>query len=726
MVFFISLFIAQWSQCISCSIDTDIDSVAIEESVFPGRRGRICSVAASLSDSTWMYDSTYTLSEHNADRTVISVFTKRGNDKGFRNAGTYAKDVLERYCRWFGDYPYDGLSIVDGYPLGGISIPQLIIMNSSEDPFTRLFEAAIANAIGEQYFNMPPCAESVDGSWLGRGLATYAAIRYMEDKYGGENSLIKTSLLPALSLRYFHRVYYYVAQTNRLEIPVSAPVSDLDDISVSYFQHTDSKTALFLFTIENILGRDVFDRILGRYYRMRMSNSADASDLMAMCDEASDYDLDRVFDTFTNTTAFCDWSVNRVAMNTIKVENKGDLDIPVRMHVRTQSGAFMFALDAKEKEYQIKIPLDAGEVISVAIDSSEYALDPNYWNNYFPRKVSVKPVFDFDWPSFSTYQVLWTPYLWYDTYDGVVGGFYLFGDKFADFDFVKGGYQVTSGYIYGFGSKRHYPSVRYQNPILFRDGLRVRFLCGAARARGGDEIYVGFKTDLGRPFTNNPDVGITNMITYDELSSLAGLDSTDWELGRNILVDNRFMFKHSDLVVDAGLSFAHHAIGSEWEYLKTTFDIRKTIEFGVPFNARLFVGKIFGDAPDQHRLFLSGLLRINWLADLLFNQSGTFSPQEHLHIPGDGNMPGYQTLHLKADQIYALNLEAPARSLVRIFTDIGYYDDFAFDVGLRVVVNTETIAQLPLGGLSISVNLPLYAYAPGEPWRLRWSIGFSS
>ena len=122
---------------------------------------------------------------------------------------------------------------------------------------------------------------------------------------------------------------------------------------------------------------------------------------------------------------------------------------------------------------------------------------------------------------------------------------------------------------------------------------------------------------------------------------------------------------------------------------------------------------------------MSGLLQINWFANLLFSQSGTYSPQERVHIPGMGNMRGYQTLHIKGDQMYVFNLEFPARSLIRVFTDVGYYDRFAFDVGVRLVVGTETFATLPLYGLSISVNLPLYAYVEDEPWQLRWSLGFS-
>ena len=137
------------------------------------------------------------------------------------------------------------------------------------------------------------------------------------------------------------------------------------------------------------------------------------------------------------------------------------------------------------------------------------------------------------------------------------------------------------------------------------------------------------------------------------------------------------------------------------------------------------MGQVFGTAPTHEQLFLSGALRLSTLANLLFDQSGTFSPQERVHIPADGNMRGYQTLHIKSEGMVALNLEFPTRSIIRAFIDIGQYEEFAFDAGLRLVIGTETFPSLPLYGLSLSVNVPLYAYTPGEPWKLRWSIGFS-
>jgi len=681
--------------------------------------------AENVHDFVWVCDRNFGVRQRKILNTNVNIFYKASDEKHVEKTYLYAADVISRYARWFGEYPYRNMNFVDGFHQGRATYPQMVIMGLREDLLTRLFETTIATEIGKQWFSGAIAANVISDQWLGAGFATYAAIRYMEDKYGENNSLIKWNVLPPLSLRYFHRLYYYIMHTNNLEKPISTAINEYVDIPISYPNSITSKPALFLFSLEKMFGRECFNEICQRYYQTHTFKHAKSDDFIRICEAISGQDLRELFDSFINTTEFCDWRVNKMTDSTVEVENGGYLNIPVDLHVTTTRGNQVYSIDGKKKTYTIVVPDTLGAVKKAVLDPSEYILDPNYWNNFSPRRISVKPIFDFDWPSFSTYQILWSPYLWYDSYDGLTAGFYLFGDRFADFDFVRGAYQVTAGYTYGFGSRRHYPSLNYQTPVLFRDGVRVRALLSGSRSRGGDNIGIGFTSNLGRPFSRTPQMGITSMISYYELSTYSGLDSIDWELGRNVAFNNSFKFRYSELNVDAVLSFAHHAMGSEWEYLKTTFEIQKSFESVVPFSARIFVGKIFGSAPTQEKLFLSGALQLNWFANLLFSQSSTYSPQERIHIPGMGNMRGYQTLHIKADQMYVLNLEFPARSLIRVFTDIGYHDRFAFDVGVRLVVGTETFATLPLYGLSISINLPLYAYVEDEPWQLRWSLGFS-
>jgi hypothetical protein len=689
------------------------------------RHKKVRFLAEGVNDFVWVCDRDYVVKTHKIGNIDLSVFYKPENEKYCDNIIRYVSDALSRFNQWFGDYPYENLNIVDGFCEGHSVHPQMAILSLSEDGVTRLFESQLVDKIARQWFGVVVGSRGSGNEWIGQGLATYATIRYMEDVYGEDNSFIRASIVPPFSLRYYHRLYYYIMHTNQLERPVSDPASDYSKVPIAYDNSVKSKPALFLLNLESLSGRNEFDEIIGRYYQDHKFKNAGSEDIVEICQNLDQQYLASLVDSFVNTTYYCDWAVNRVTEHTIEIENRGNLMIPVDMHIAAEFGKQVYHIDGQSKKNIIAVSDTLGAVNEVILDPTECTMDPEYWNNYWPRKIVIKPIFDFDWPSFTTYQILWLPYLWYDSYDGVKAGLYLFGDKFADFDFVKGGYQFTTGYVRGFGSGRDYPFLTCQTPVLFKEGTRVRVRFSGFRSRGGDNIKFGLISNLGRPLSNRPRIEISNMFAYGGLFTYAGLDSVDWDLGKNLSIDNHLRYRHNNLDIEVRLSLAHHVLGSEWEYFKSTFEINRVFEIGIPFRTRLFVGKIFGAAPVHEKLFLSGCLRTTWLTDMLFGQSGAYSPQERIHISGGGNMRGYQSLHIKSDQIYAFNLEVPARSLVRVFTDIGYYDDFAFDVGVRFVVNAETVARLPLYGLSISVNLPLYAYAPGEPWKLRWSIGFS-
>ena len=512
--------------------------------------------------------------------------------------------------------------------------------------------------------------------------------------------------------------------TNRLESPLSAPVDDDGGQPVVRVNRTRSKPALFFRSLESAYGQERFDAMLRKYLQASAFAHAGPADLIDACRVLSQGDPGPLFDGFIRTTEHSDWAVKGVRGNTVEIVNRGRLRLPVRVVIRTGEREHAFLLDGREESCQIELERAAGDVTAVAIDPSARTLDPDQWNNYWPRRVAIRPVWGFEWPSFTTYQILWSPYLWYNHYDGVKAGLYVFGDKFADFDYVKGGYQITGGYVRGFGSDRDYPILNYQTPLVFEDGLRVRMRFSGSRSQGGDHVSLGFVSQLGRPFVPAPQIEITNMLAYDGLFTYAGVDSLDWELGKNVALDNHFRFRHAGLDVDARLALALRALGSDWQYLKSAFEVKRTLRAGVPVAVRLFVGKIFGTAPSHEQFLLSGALRTNLLGNLLFGQSGPYSPQERFHVLGDGNMVGYQTRHIKASQMYALNLELPARALVRVFTDIGYHERFAFDVGLRLVIGSETIPALVIPGFNLSFNLPLYTYLEDETWRLCWSFSF--
>lgn len=666
--------------------------------------------AENVHDFVWVCDPNFLVKKYEVDSIDIFVFYLKQIEKNWKHAGIYAIDAVKRYNQWFGTYPYKNLSVVFGYhPVGdGMEYPNLVIICLGEDLLTRLFEETLIHEIGHQWFYGILGSNEIDEPWLDEGFTSYAEIRYFEDKYGEENSLHKLPFISPLSARYYRKLIYYITQTNQIEKPVSTPAYDFVDTPIAYANNAYAKSALFIFNLEGILGKEIFDRILKRYFQEYKFKHPKTEDFIRICEEESNRTLNPLFHSFLNTTDFCDWAVKKVSGNRVEIENKGDFLIPVDVLIETESAKNIFRIDIQKKIHTIVLPEESGKIKSVTIDPYGYSLEPNYWNNYYPRKIAIKPIIDL--PSFDSYQILYLPYLWYGSYDGITTGLYLFGDEFADFDFVKGRHQFMFGGIHGFKSKNFYLTFSYQTPIIFKRGRRTRITFKGSNTDDENKLKVGFINNFGIPFSLVPNIEISNIVSYYKLNSYELVDSVDWDFGRNILFENYFKLRHRTWYINIGLSFTHENIGSAWSYLKTTLEIKKEIEILIPLNLRLFAGRIFGDAPSQERLFLSGALRTNLVGHLFFGQVGYFSPQEHSHITGDGNMLGYQTMHIKSDEMYCVNVELPSKFPIRIFADFGYYGEYAADFGAKIILGP------------ISFNFPFYTKTD-EPWKLRWSIG---
>lgn len=680
-----------------------------DKKLFHGDRKKVRFRAENVHDFAWICDPNFKVKKYTADDTDIYVFYIQRHEGTWKNAGHYALDALTRYNEWYGMYPYKNLSIVEGFYRDGMEYPNLVIIGIKEDPLTRGFELVVIHEIAHQWFYGVLGSNEVDEPWLDEGFASYTELRYFEDKYGKENSLVKLPFVPSFSRLYYHKLFYYVVQTNGIEKPVLTPAYEYLDMAVAYTNSAYSKPALFLYNLEGILGKEIFNRILRRYFREFKFRHPTSEDFIAICEQESGQNVRPLFSQFLYTTDFCDWAVKSVEENSVAIENKGSWRMPVDVFVEAEKGAQVYRIDGSQKVDTIVLPEASGNVQKVTIDPYGYSLEPNHWNNHYPRKIEIKPILNL--PSFDAYRIFYLPYIWYGSDDGITVGLYLFGAQFVDFDYIRGKHEWTFGTIYGIRSKKVYPGFMYQTPVSFTRGMRTRIRVMGSNSNDEDKLGAGLIYNIGVPFSSGPQRVFKTMLSYYRLNSFRSVDSIDWDTGRIIALENQYTYTYRGWQLDLGLSFTDNLIGSEWSYIKAFTEVKKEIHTVLPFHVRLFAGKIFGSAPAQEQFFLSGALRISLLADLLFAQKGYFSPQEHIHIRGGGAMRGYQTLHIKSDQLYCVNLEFPSRSLIRFFVDFGYYGDFALDVGASIV----------LGPLSF--NFPFYTHTD-EPWKFRWSIGF--
>ncbi len=182
--------------------------------------------AENVHDFAWCADSEYIPTTEQHGETTIIILTRPKDREKWKNVMQYAKDALDYYGRWYGEYPYFTLTICDGDMSagGGMEYPNMVIVSTGEDQYTRTLEMVVMHEIGHQWFYGMLGNNEMDEPWLDEGINSFSEQRYFEEKYGPSgNYLAKESLrklLPEASNRNVGRVIPYLYSANKMDQPV--------------------------------------------------------------------------------------------------------------------------------------------------------------------------------------------------------------------------------------------------------------------------------------------------------------------------------------------------------------------------------------------------------------------------------------------------------------------------------------------------------------------------
>ncbi|MEO0069530.1 MAG: hypothetical protein ABIK18_01895, partial [candidate division WOR-3 bacterium] len=594
---------------------------------------------------------------------------------------SYARLSLGLFSRWFGNYPFPQLTIVDGTGIapGEISAPGIVIFNQKPVPGTRLLERQIVTEIARQWFGQIVNPESEKNPALTDGLAAYAAMRYLKTLYGADNLLdlpINIPFLKGISDEYLHRIYYYIAATNHLSRPIITPFEKTPDRFTR--EAVGKSQAVLVFSkIEEELGTMVFDSCLRHYLFSQRGTSPTVEALIN--------------------------SITDIAGDEAKVK-------------------------AVEQGFNLAFPITVKESKSGGSHTSTCQNRVPYTQpEPRPKPKLFNPIFAI--PDFETYQIFYGPWFWYDNYRGFQPGVWLQGRRFIDAGPLRGEHQWTILENYNSNKSDWHTGISYQTPLLFSP-CRLR-LCltgdNSFRDRG---VRVYLNGEIGPPF-RLPRSEFNIGYRLYELLDTTGRDARAWEKGRTGEIKTTlgswsetpfFQFKHR-----LTFSRALKPVLSQFQYTKISLEEKSTTFLpGItPFTIRLFAGLISGSAPAQEEFYLSGGLSYTPAEPLSWGYKGSFSGQERWHYDGDVNCRGYYGVYHHGRYAYGININLHLPFLgLQPFLDIGNVADSLnqpdffkplFDAGIR----------LKLG--MFYADFPIWKSHPEEgerPFALRWTLGF--
>jgi hypothetical protein len=233
-----------------------------------------------------------------------------------------ARATLKYYGEWFGPYPYGNLTIVDpAWQSGadGMEYPTLITAGTSWIAPRRVAEpeGVTVHEAGHQFWYGIVATNEFEHAWMDEGINTFSTARAIDQSFGADH----------YARRYFGGFVPWVfndlpmtraVDGNRLPGYRRNARSDVQSTpSWRYWPGTGgaityNKTALWLHTLERMLGWETLQKILSTYFARYTFKHPTPADFFAVANEVSGRDLTPFFDQVYRSNAVVDYSIGKL------------------------------------------------------------------------------------------------------------------------------------------------------------------------------------------------------------------------------------------------------------------------------------------------------------------------------------------------------------------------------------------------------------------------------
>lgn len=224
-----------------------------------------------------------------------------------------ARNAVEYFQNWYGDYPYPNLTVVDprrgAGGSGGMEYPTLITAGTSYGfpEGIRMVEMVIIHEFGHNYWYHLVANNEFEEAWLDEGINSYSENQIISDHYGPEGDIVDFWGIKINDYQVHRAVYMFNTDLD----PIVQKSWDYYS-NFSYAVNSYQKPAIMLSTLQNYLGKETMQKIMRAYFERWKFKHPKTKDFIAVASEVSGQDLNWFFDQALFTTAVLDYSVDRV------------------------------------------------------------------------------------------------------------------------------------------------------------------------------------------------------------------------------------------------------------------------------------------------------------------------------------------------------------------------------------------------------------------------------
>ena len=269
----------------------------------PGKLKTLQYFGDHIHDFAWFAGKDYiirydTLQLTESDTVNVFSYGQSSGNKTWKNSTNYIKDAVRHYSKWIGRYPYPVVQAVEGpknLSSGGMEYPMITLITSPNAKEEEM-DAVITHEVGHNWFYGILGSNERDHPWMDEGINTYFQFRYEAEKYR-TNSLFGNMIpkdVKELPEADFQSRIYNVLNSIPAQQPIntgSTGFSNKDEYGIVIYV----KTAVWLYMLENALGRDVLDKGLQAYFKDWQFRHPSPEDFKKELEAVSGKNLDTYF-----------------------------------------------------------------------------------------------------------------------------------------------------------------------------------------------------------------------------------------------------------------------------------------------------------------------------------------------------------------------------------------------------------------------------------------------
>jgi hypothetical protein len=323
-----------------------------------------------------------------------------------------------------GRYPYSNLTIIvpsgDGSGSGGMEYPTLITAESfiGLNSISYLPEMVTVHEFIHQYFYGILASNEFEDAWLDEGFTQYMESRVMNHIFGERTSFINAFNLKIGDLD-FSRLFY-LSQNPKLDFSAQ---KSYNFFAGGYGQFVYMKPALFLTTFHRIIGDDLMNKILRKYFDLWKFKHPGSADFIKIADSIvsnsslnSQIDVKDYFNQVLYGTNICDYCVSGISNDaitpkegyfendsmriaykhdklvsnsilynsTVTIKRPGELILPVEVKITFENGDIKYEKWSGKERFKIFEYISSSKIIEAEIDpQNKIQMDINKINDSF-------------------------------------------------------------------------------------------------------------------------------------------------------------------------------------------------------------------------------------------------------------------------------------------------------------------------------------------------------